>query len=85
MATYRISRVYVVKAATKAGARQTLVEALTTAQGDPDELLDFESIREMAPEEERPSTAQQFLHEAKRQLLGRTESTHQPALKNGQS
>ena len=85
MATYRISRVYLVHAATKAGARQTLVAALTTTQGDPDELLDFESIREIAPEEERPSTAQQFLREAKSQLLGRTTVTQQPARTNGQT
>ena len=85
MTTYRISRVHLVHAVTKARARQTLAEALTPAQRDPCALLDFESIREMAPAGERPSTAQQFLREAKSQLLGRTASTHQPAVKNGQS
>jgi hypothetical protein len=83
MPTYRIARTYLVKAASKTDARRTLGQTLTSGSGDPDEWLDFESIREVTPDEHEGNIARQVLREAKSQLLGT--NPQQPARSNGQS
>ena len=89
MPMYRITRVYVLHAATKADARKVLDgtllydKVLVRAYGYPTELLDFESIREVAPDEQPAGFARQRLDEAKSQLLG--PRPEQPARKHGQA
>ena len=51
MKNYRITRVYVVPADGKVEAREILREALASRLGDPEQYLDFESVREIVPEQ----------------------------------
>ena len=59
MRSYRITRVYVVPAEGKAEAREILSEALASRLGDPEQYLDFESVREIVPEQPK-SWRQEF-------------------------
>ncbi len=59
MRSYRITRVYVVPADGKAEAREVLSEALASRLGDPEQYLDFESVREIVPEQPK-SWRQEF-------------------------
>ena len=59
MRSYRIMRVYVVPAEGKAEAREVLCEALASRLGDPEQYLDFESVREIVPEQPK-SWRQEF-------------------------
>ena len=59
MRSYRITRVYVVPADGKAEAREILSEALASRLGDPEQYLDFESVREIVPEQPK-SWRQEF-------------------------
>ncbi len=59
MRSYRIMRVYVVPGEGKAEAREVLSEALASRLGDPEQYLDFESVREIVPEQPK-SWRQEF-------------------------
>jgi hypothetical protein len=65
MRSYRVTRVYIVPAEGKAEAREVLSEALASRLGDPEHYLDFESAREILPEQPR-SWRQEF----RNQLFG---------------
>ena len=79
MRSYRITRVYVVPAEGKAQARETLSTALKGTAGDPEEYLDFESVREIVPEKPRG-----WRDEFRDQLLGpRSSSPGKPPAANG--
>jgi hypothetical protein len=77
MRSYRIMRVYIVPAEGKAEAREVLTEALASRLGDPEQYLDFESVREIVPEQPR-SWRQEF----RDQLFGPS-SPAKPAAVNG--
>ena len=85
MPTYRVTRVYVIKARSKAAARHLLDEAFLTSVEGSTEWLDYESIRELVPDEPAGGFIRQIAREAKSQLLGSSEHTQQPAGKNGQT
>jgi hypothetical protein len=63
--SYRITRCYVVPADGKAEAREILSEALASRLSDPEQYLDFESVREIVPE--KPKSWRQ---ELRNQLFG---------------
>ena len=79
MRTYRITRVYVVPAEGKAEAREVLSEALASRLGDPEQYLDFESVREILPE-----TPKSWRQEFRDQLFGPS-SPAKPAVNGSRS
>ena len=80
MRSYRITRVYVVPAEGKAQARETLSTALKGTAGDPEEYLDFESVREIVPEKPRG-----WRDEFRDQLLGPRSPGKSPAANGSRS
>ncbi len=80
MNSYRITRVYVVPADGKAEAREILSEALASRLGDPEQYLDFESVREIVPEQPK-SWRQEF----RDQLFGPSSPVKQPAANGSRS
>lgn len=80
MRSYRITRVYVVPAEGKAEAREILSEALASRLGDPEQYLDFESVREIVPE--RPKS---WRKEFRDQLFGPSSPVKPPAANGSRS
>ena len=80
MRSYRVTRVYIVPAEGKAEAREVLTEALASRLGDPEQYLDFESVREIVPEQPRS-----WRQEIREQLFGPSGPVKQPAANGSRS
>ena len=78
--TFRITRVYIVPAESKAEARYQLDRRLLNSLLEADELLDFESIREIAPDK-----AKSWREILRDQLFGTNSAAKQPAANGSRS